>query len=201
MKQRKKQPIQTRQAILNAADLELSQQGYAGASLGKIVIGAGLTKGALFHHFPDKQSLAAAWISELLGAGILQLWVAPLNSVDSLDALMSLCRVRCKDLAPSDATSALVAIAAELGSRDERLAAELEHIFHAWRSAFAAALERGKLAGWIHPSIKPETEAMLFVSAFSGFTVTLKTSRTHDTRTVFIAALEAYLETLRVQAS
>lgn len=201
MKQRKKQPIQTRQAILNAADLEFSHQGYAGASLGKIVIGADLTKGALFHHFPDKQSLAAAWISELLGAGILQLWVTPLNSVTSLDALINLCRVRSKDLTPTDTTSALVTIAAELGSRDERLGAALEHVFLAWRSAFAETLERGKLAGWIHPSIKPETEAMLFVSAFSGFTVTLKTSRTQDTRTVFIAALEAYLETLRVQGS
>lgn len=201
MKQRKKQPIQTRQAILNAAALEFSQQGYAGASLGKIVTSAELTKGALFHHFPDKQSLAAAWITERLGAGILQLWVAPLNTVDSLDALMNLCQIRCKDLAPSDATSALVSIAAELGHRDERLGTALEHVFHEWRSAFAGVLERGKLAGWIHPSIKPETEAILFVSAFSGFTVTVKTSRTHDTRTVFITALEAYLETLRVQAS
>lgn len=201
MTQRKKQPIQTRQAILNAADLEFSRQGYAGASLGGIVTSAGLTKGALFHHFPDKQSLAAAWISERLGAGILQLWVAPLSTVDSLDALMNLCRVRCKDLNSSDTTSALVTIAAELGSRDERLGAALEHVFHAWRSAFAAALERGKLAGWIHPSIKPETEAILFVSAFSGFTVTLKTSRTQDTRNTFITALEAYLETLRIQAS
>jgi TetR/AcrR family transcriptional repressor of nem operon len=197
VKQRKKQPLQTRQAILDAADSEFAQLGYAGASLANVVASAGLTKGALFHHFPDKQSLAAAWIAERLGAGILQLWAAPLSTVDSLDALINLCRVRCKDLTSSDATSALVAIAAELASRDELLGATLEHVFYDWRFAFAETLERGKLAGWVHPSIKPETEAMLFVSAFSGFTVTLKTSRTQDTRTAFIAALEAYLETLR----
>ena len=201
MKQRKKQPIQTRQAILDAASLEFSQQGYAGASLGRIVTSAGLTKGALFHHFPDKQSLAAAWISERLGAEILQLWISPLSTVDSLDSLMNFCRVRCKDLTPSDATSALVAVAAELASRDDLLGATLEHVFYNWRFAFAGALERGRLTGWIHPSIKPETEAALFVSAFAGFTVTLKTSRTQDTRTSFIAALEAYLETLRAQGS
>jgi TetR/AcrR family transcriptional repressor of nem operon len=201
VKQRKKQPIQTRQAILDAAGLEFSQQGYAGASLGRIVTSAGLTKGALFHHFPDKQSLAAAWITERLGAGILQLWLAPLSTVDSLDSLMNFCRVRSKDLTPSDATSALVAVAAELARRDDLLGAAFEKIFHDWRSAFTGALERGKLAGWIHPSIKPETEAALFVSAFAGFTVTVKTSRTQDIRTAFMASLEAYLETLRVQGS
>lgn len=201
MKQRKKQPVQTRQAILDAADLEFSRQGYAGASLAGIVTSAELTKGALFHHFPDKQSLAAAWINERLAAGILQLWTSPLSNVDSLDTLMSLCRLRCKDLIPCDATSALVAVAAELAYRDDLLGAAFEQVFQEWRSAFAGALERGKLTGWIHPSIKPETEAVLFVSAFAGFTVTLKTSRSQDTRTPFITALEAYLETLRVQGS
>lgn len=201
MKQRKKQPVQTRQAILDAADLEFSQQGYAGASLAGIVTSAELTKGALFHHFADKQTLAAAWINERLAVGILRLWTSPLSTVDSLDALMSLCRLRCKDLISGDATSALVAVAAELAYRDDLLGAAFEQVFEDWRSAFAGALDRGKLTGWIHPSIKPETEAALFVSAFAGFTVTLKTSRSQDTRTAFITALEAYLETLRVQGS
>jgi TetR/AcrR family transcriptional repressor of nem operon len=201
VKQRKKQPVQTRQAILDAADSEFAQLGYAGASLANVVASAGLTKGALFHHFPDKQSLAAAWIAERLGTGILQLWCDPLGAVDSLDRLIQLSRARSRDLNPGDATSALVAVAAELASRDDLLGAALEDIFHDWRTAFAGALERGRLAGWIHPSIKPETEATLFVSAFAGFTVTLKTSRTQDTRTAFAAAMEAYLETLRVQGS
>jgi TetR/AcrR family transcriptional regulator, transcriptional repressor for nem operon len=199
VKQRKKQPAQTREAILDAADSEFASLGYAGASLASVVASAGLTKGALFHHFPDKQSLAAAWIAERLGAGILQLWCDPLNTIDSLDRLIQLSRVRSRDLNPGDVTSALVTVAAELANRDDLLGAALESVFHEWRAAFAGALERGRLRGWIHPSIKPETEAALFVSAFAGFTVTLKTSRTQDTRTAFAAALEAYLETLRVQ--
>ena len=189
MKQRKKQPAQTREAILDAADSEFASLGYAGASLASVVASAGLTKGALFHHFPDKQSLAAAWIAERLGAGILQLWCDPLNTIDSLDRLIQLSRVRSRDLNPGDATSALVTVAAELANRDDLLGAALESVFHEWRAAFAGALERGRLRGWIHPSIKPETEAALFVSAFAGFTVTLKTSRTQDTRTAFAAAL------------
>jgi TetR/AcrR family transcriptional repressor of nem operon len=199
MKVRKKQPVQTRQAILDAADHEFSLRGYSGAGLGGIVTRAELTKGALFHHFPDKRALAAAWIAGRLGAGVRQLWVGPLDAADSLDDLLKLCRLRCRELAATDATSALVAIAAEVADQDPSLGDVLESVFADWRAAFAALLERGKSAGWIHASIKPEIEAELFVSAFSGFTVSVKISRSPETRSAFITALEGYLETLRVQ--
>lgn len=199
MKVRRKQPIQTRQAILDAADFEFSLRGYSGAGLGGIVTRAELTKGALFHHFPDKRSLAAAWIADRLGAAMQQLWVAPLEAADSLDGLLKLCRLRCRELAATDATSALVAVAAEVAAEDPALGDALESLFADWRAAFAALLERGKAVGWIHPSIKPEFEAELFVAAFSGFTVSIKTSRKQETRNAFITALEGYLETLRIQ--
>lgn len=199
MKVRKKQPVQTRQAILDAAGIEFSLCGYSGAGLGGIVARAELTKGALFHHFPDKRSLAAAWIAERLGASIDQLWIAPLEAADSLDALLGLCRLRCRELAAEDAVSALVAVAAEVAARDVLLGNALERVFGDFRSAFAGLLERGKAAGWIHPSIKPEIEAALFVAAFSGLTVSIKTARSPDARGSFITALEGYLETLRVQ--
>jgi AcrR family transcriptional regulator len=199
MKVRKKQPVQTRQAILDAAGVEFSLNGYSGAGLGGIVARAEMTKGALFHHFPDKRALAAAWITERLGASIDQLWIAPLEAADSLDALLNLCRLRCRELAAEDAVSALVAVAAEVAARDVLLGDVLERVFGDFRSAFAGLLVRGKVAGWIHPSIKPEIEAALFVSALAGLTVSSKTSRNQETRSAFITALEGYLETLRVQ--
>jgi AcrR family transcriptional regulator len=199
MKVRKKQPVQTRQAILDAAGIEFSQHGYSGAGLGGIVTRAELTKGALFHHFPDKRALAAAWITERLGASIDELWIAPLEAADSLDVLLKLCRLRCKELAATDAISALVAVAAEVAHHDPTLGDAMEAVFADLRTAFAALLKRGKAAGWIHPSIKPETEATLFVSALAGLTVSIKTSRNADPRNGFITALEGYLETLRVQ--
>ena len=64
------------------------------------------------------------------------------------------------------------------------------------RSGF---FERGKAAGWIYPAIYPEAEAEMFVSAFAGFTVTMKTSRNPQARQLFLTALEGYLETLRAQ--
>jgi TetR/AcrR family transcriptional regulator, transcriptional repressor for nem operon len=200
MTPRKKQPEKTRQGILDAADASFSLRGYSATGLGGIVTEAGMTKGALFHHFPDKCSLAAAWITERLGGGIESLWITPLSQVTSLNAFRSVCQARAKELRADDATSALVALAAEVAATDEKLRAALELVFTAWQSAFRDALERGKSTGWIHRSIKPEVEAAFLVSTFSGFSVAIKWSAAPSTRTSFLTALEGYLETLRGEA-
>jgi AcrR family transcriptional regulator len=51
------QGIATRQTLLDTARGEFGTQGYAGASLDEICSAAGLTKGALYHHFRNKEDL------------------------------------------------------------------------------------------------------------------------------------------------
>ena len=198
MKQRKKQPVQTRQEILQAAGAEFSLHGYAGTGLGSIVLNAGLTKGALFHHFPDKRSLAATWISENLNTAMDSRWIVPLEAIVSLDGFRSLCRSNCLELEHGDAASALVSLAAETAA-DPVLGPALERVFTSWRNAVAGLFERGKSEGWIHRSIQPAVEATFLVSVFSGFTVTTKCNPDESTRRTCASALEGYLETLRAQ--
>lgn len=195
----KKQPQLTRLAILDAADAGFSRKGYAATGLGGIVTAGNLTKGALFHHFPDKCSLAEAWITERLGAGIDTHWVTPLHSVSSLNAFRSICQARAKDLQQDDATSSLIALTAEVAAHDPRLREALAAVFQSWQSAISDLLERGQAAGWIHRSIKPEIEAAFIISSFSGFTIALKLSPTPATRSHFLTAFEGYLETLRAE--
>jgi AcrR family transcriptional regulator len=52
----------TRQKILDAAMDLFSEVGYAAAGLGEIIERAGMTKGALYHHFDSKEALATAII-------------------------------------------------------------------------------------------------------------------------------------------
>jgi TetR/AcrR family transcriptional repressor of nem operon len=197
MKQRKKQPEQTRRTILEAAGAEFAQNGYAGSGLGAIVNRAGMTKGALFHHFADKRSLALGWIGSVLGPGMDERWIKPLEQTATLDALRSFCRTRCLELAPGDDAGTLVALAAETASADPQIAAELERIFASWRQAFSGLLERGKGEGWIHRSIQPEAEAFFLVATFAGLSVTTRTRPEEGVRRAAAGALEAYLETLR----
>jgi AcrR family transcriptional regulator len=54
----------TRQKILNAAIDLFSEVGYPAAGLGEIIERAGMTKGALYHHFDSKEALATAIIEQ-----------------------------------------------------------------------------------------------------------------------------------------
>lgn len=47
----------TREAVLAAAKIAFTERGYAGASTAVIARGAGVTEGALFHHFASKALL------------------------------------------------------------------------------------------------------------------------------------------------
>ncbi len=197
MQPRKKQPLLTRQALLAAAGAEFARHGYAGTALGAIVARAGLTKGALFHHFADKQALAAAWITDALTAELDALWLTPLAALDSLDGLRALCRARCLALQPGDAISALVALTAETAVTEPLLGAALEDIFARWRAAAADVLARGQAAGWIHRSIQPAGEAVFLVAAIAGFSVTTRGQPDVGLRRSCATALEGYLDTLR----
>lgn len=199
MKQRVKRPQETRRAILEAAGAEFSAHGYAGSGLGAITTRTGLTKGALFHHFPDKRNLAVTWISESLAEDMARLWIDPLESVTSLDALKKFAGSRVMEMDSTDPFAAWVLLSSESTNPDDAFANALEAVSLGFRSGMAATLENGKSAGWIHRSIRPEEEALFLSAALSGFTVTFRTDSREVTRRRCAGSLDAYLETLRAQ--
>jgi AcrR family transcriptional regulator len=199
VKQSAKRPVETRRTILAAAGAEFTAHGYAGSGLGAITTRAGMTKGALFHHFPDKRNLAVAWISESLREDMARLWIAPLAEVASLDALGKFMRGRVMEMDGTDPYAAWVLLSSEAALSDAGIADALLAISAEWLSAITAVLDQGKSMGWIHRSIRPEDEALFLSAALSGFTVTFRTDAREVTRRRCAATLEAYLETLRAQ--
>lgn len=199
MKQRVKRPQETRRAILAAAGAEFSAHGYAGSGLGAITARAGLTKGALFHHFPDKLSLAAAWVSESLMGDMENLWISPLGHIASLDLFEKFLRSRVMEMDSTDPLAVWVLLSSEFANADAAIASALEAVSAGFRDGFAAALERGKTAAWIHRSIRPENEALFLMAAMSGFTVAIRMDSREMNRRRCADSLTAYLETLRAQ--
>jgi AcrR family transcriptional regulator len=55
----------TRRALLDAARSLFAERGYHGAAAEEIVRRAGLTRGALYHHFEDKKDLFRAVVDEM----------------------------------------------------------------------------------------------------------------------------------------
>lgn len=56
---------ETRAALLAAARRVFSEQGYAETSMDDLTAQAGLTRGALYHHFGDKKGLLAAVVEQI----------------------------------------------------------------------------------------------------------------------------------------
>ncbi|WP_103532677.1 TetR/AcrR family transcriptional regulator [Streptomyces sp. SM11] len=64
----------THERFLDASATEFAHHGYAGANLQRIATHVGMTKGALYAHFPSKDALASEFISRFdeMWYGLLQ---------------------------------------------------------------------------------------------------------------------------------
>jgi AcrR family transcriptional regulator len=59
--------VETRAKLVAAGRRAFADRGYADASMDDFTAGAGLTRGALYHHFGDKRGLFAAVVTEIDG--------------------------------------------------------------------------------------------------------------------------------------
>ena len=83
---------QTRAALLEAARVLFGGQGYSATSLDEVVAHAGVTKGALYHHFADKEGLFQA-VYEQAQQEVSDQAVSLFLQPDSWRALVDGCRL------------------------------------------------------------------------------------------------------------
>jgi len=84
--------LQTRQALVAAARDRFGEQGYAATSIDEIVRQAGVTKGALYHHFADKDDLFRAVLEDVKAEGTRVVAEAFLEATTEPDALDTVTR-------------------------------------------------------------------------------------------------------------
>jgi AcrR family transcriptional regulator len=63
---RKKEPERVRRSLLDCAARLSADKGITGVTIQAIADAAGVTKGGLFHHFPNKQALIEAMFEDML---------------------------------------------------------------------------------------------------------------------------------------
>ncbi|MCP9958672.1 ScbR family autoregulator-binding transcription factor [Streptomyces sudanensis] len=150
--------IRTRRLILEAAAEAFAQNGYEGASTTAILARAGLTRGALYHHFSSKEAIAAALVDAQT-----QALVVP-DRPTKLQALIDLTLRFAHDLLHDSVLQASVRLTVEQTSfREGKVTAyqrSAEVILEVLRDAEA----RGELL----PGLEVEDVAQLIVGAFTG---------------------------------
>jgi len=157
----------TKRKLLDATFTEVFRHGYQAASLNTIVAAAGITKGALFHHFESKQALGYALVDDLLAPILNQRWLAPLADTD--DPITALQDAFRRHIVDDTTTGNLVYgcpmnnLAQEMSPLDEGFRQRLDAMYDAWRRTIADALARGQRAGRVRRDIDVRSVASLVV--------------------------------------
>ncbi len=84
----KRDPVATRNHILDVAFRLIHKHGFKGTSTNQIIEKLECTRGAFFHHFPTKDDLGHALVDEVLHDLIYERWIQPiLGKEDKLEAI------------------------------------------------------------------------------------------------------------------
>ena len=200
---RNRAPSATRQILIDAAFEEIHEKGFQGASLDDILARTGVTKGALYHHFPNKLALGYAVVEEKLGQALTQSFLLPVQG--STDPITTLTRtIRGMAAGMSDESVCLgcpiANLAQEMSPVDEGFRTRIDGLYSLWRSAVADLLERGKAGGTVRRDVDAAAAAAFVVSAVAGSRVVGKSARDRKVIAGCLDELCGYLETLRAPA-
>lgn len=194
-----KTPDLTRQKMLEAAFAEIHRHGFQSASLAQILADTGLTKGALYHHFPDKKALGLAVIEEVVRPLVCGLMVDPLAGTERpLAALQALLKAKAMFDEPQMLALGcpLNNLMQEMSPVDETFRLRLNALFQDWVAAVAAALERGKQSGEVRADVATDETAFFIVSALEGCIGMSKNAQSLGAFRGCLTQLGRYLDTL-----
>lgn len=195
-----KAPDLTRQTLLEAAFAEIHRNGFQAASLAQILADTGLTKGALYHHFPDKKALGLAVVEEVIRPRLAAMMFEPL--ADTSQPLAAMQALLADKAAEDDPYAVKLGcplnnLMQEMSPVDESFRLHLNDVFEAWVGVVAAALERGKTAGEVRRDVDAEATAFFIVSALEGCVGMSKNTQSVAAYRSCLAQLGRFLDTLK----
>lgn len=188
----------TRDALRQAAFDEIYRSGFRGADVETILRKAGVTKGALYHHFDGKDALGHAVVDDIIAQIMREKWQLPLqDTANAIDTLIAI--VRSTSLLPEHVIGGcpLNSLSEETSQRDEGFRTRTAKVFSDWRSAVATALRAGKTSGTVRRDIDPDETATFVIAAYEGTMSLGKNSQDAEVLRTGQKALVRYLETLR----
>jgi AcrR family transcriptional regulator len=155
---------QTRAQVLAAAAKLFADRGFSHTSIADVADRVGMTKGAVYFHFRDKEDIGAEVVRELYVRWRLRVEEARsqgLQPLETVRALLDLCAHRFFD---DDVVKAGARLQAERSLTDTTL----PESYVEWISTISTMLAQAHGAGQLREGIDPEAAAHALVSAFFG---------------------------------
>ena len=174
---RKNDPVGARSRILDMAATLFQRHGYGATSMQDLMWAAGVSGGALHHHFASKKSLALAVILERVAPGVRETWIEPLRTVPSLQKAIA---GIFGDIVEGIETRGRVTgcplnnLALELALADPDFRATLDSVFAEWQAALVERI--GATRGGARLNRAKRSDAAAFIVAeYSGAMTLAKT--------------------------
>nr|CRH07046.1 putative Transcriptional regulator, TetR family [Candidatus Magnetococcus massalia] len=193
-------PGKTRQRLLMAAYEEIHLKGFQAASLSAILQKAELTKGAMYHHFPNKKALGLAVVDEVFPAVFQEAFFAHFasrnNFVDGF--LYALEEDMKKNGEMLVAQGCPVAnLAQEMSPIDEDFRVSVNAMFQKFIGNLKRELIKGQQAGNVREDVDAGTTALFIGASMEGCVNLSKASSSIAMFRQCGDGLKQYVKTLR----
>lgn len=175
--------LDTRGEILFAAYKEIHVNGFQSASLSNILAHTGVTKGALYHHFPNKTELGYAVVDEVIARRIYLSFIYPLEHFDDpIEGFIQLIQNAGERFSMTDIELGcpLSVLAQEMASIDEGFRLRLARIYDQWHQSIADLLSKARDDGLIIEDVDPHAMAVTMAAIMEGSLSAAKVSRNLD---------------------
>src|SRR5579863_6834491 len=191
-------PERTRERLLKAAFQEMHRSGYRSADLDAIMAAAGVTKGALYYHFDNKEALGYAVVDEVIASNLHQKWVQPLrNAKNPLDALIRIIQSESLNREDVQRGCPLLNLSQEMSGLDEGFRTRTAKLYKDWHDAMAEALREGQKRRIVRSDINANETATFLIAAWEGYVVLGKNSQDPRTMQSGQKRVSGHIESLR----
>lgn len=186
--------------LLQSAYQQIHQHGFQAVSLDEILHHAGVTKGALYHHFPNKNALGYAVTEEIIAPTLAAYWINPIAGKDDpITALQQIIRELRDSMSLNDIKLGcpLNNLSQEMSSTDEGFRQRIDAIYDRWRVELSSALQHGKDKLNVAPDVDTTTAAAFLVASLEGCMGMAKNAQDINMLMRCGQGILDYLETLR----
>ena len=195
---RPRDPERTRERLLEAAFREVYKSGFQSAGLDAILAAAGVTKGALYHHFGSKEALGYAIVEEIIAPDNRGQWLSPLeNAKDPIDTLIATVQGLSTQPEAVRGGCPLINLAQEMSPLAAGFRQRLAAIFRNWQDGVAAALRDGQKQGKVRRDLEPSQAAGLLIAMVEGYGALAKNAQDGKVMEEGIRSIVEWLRSLR----
>ena len=154
----------TREAILAGAASIFEELGYGRASLSQVAVRAGVTKGALYFHFPSKEELARAVIAEQHAFITADNTAVLERGLPPLESMILICRRFAGNLLAEPIVRAGIRLTLEASSFDQ----DVRQPYSDWVALMSGLASQAQRRGQLRDGLDPAGFGQFIVSSLTG---------------------------------